>query len=440
MKSLIKKLIAYDKIYDFLKTSVFYQLRKQLNGQIANTIYGKPSKDFFIIWVTGTNGKTTTVNLIHKILNDCVSKTMMVSTANIKIWNKEIKNTKKMTSLDIYDLQSNLAIAKDAGCKIAVLEVSSHGLEQYRFEWVKFDCGILTNITHDHLDYHKTMDNYAKAKKQLFKYIMLNGKNHKYAVLPTDDGYGRKWFEEFAFDKKISYSIHSSSFLKAENVKEYKDKTTFDINYLGKIYHITTHMVGLFNIYNILAALGIALEIGVNIEKAITAIEEFMGVEWRMQRINHQGITAYIDFAHTPDALEKALAYLKTIKGNWELITIFGAPWVRDKTKRPIMWQIAANYSDIIIVTDDDPDTENRIKIVDQIQKWIKNKTLGKDLFIIPERTLAIKFATNIAKPNDILMFAGKGHESVQYTNTGKRPWSDFEEVKKNLKEKNNQV
>ena len=140
MKSLIKKLIAYDKIYHLIKTSIFYQLRKKLNGQLANMIYGHPSKDFFIIGVTGTNGKTTTVNLIHKILNDCVSKTMMISTANIKIGNKEIKNTKKMTSLDIYDLQSNLAIAKESGCKIAVLETSSHGLDQYRFEGVKFDC------------------------------------------------------------------------------------------------------------------------------------------------------------------------------------------------------------------------------------------------------------------------------------------------------------
>ncbi|AHB41484.1 UDP-N-acetylmuramoyl-L-alanyl-D-glutamate-2,6-diaminopimelate ligase [candidate division SR1 bacterium RAAC1_SR1_1] len=434
MKSLIKKIISYDKIYHFLKTSILYHFRKQLNGQIANTIYGHPSKDFFVIGVTGTNGKTTTVNLIHKILNDCLGKTMMISTANIKIGNKEIKNIKKMTSLDIYDLQSTLAIAKDAGCKIAVLETSSHGLDQYRFEGVNFDCGVLTNITHDHLDYHKTMDEYAKAKKKLFTYIMHNEKNHKYAILPSDDPYGKKRFEEFAFDKKISYSIHTSGFLKAENVQQYKEKTTFDINYLGKSYSITTHLVGLFNVYNILAALGVALEIGVNIEKAIASIQEFIGVEGRMQRIDHKEITAYIDFAHTPDGLEKALSYLKMIKGKGRLITTFGAPGVRDKEKRPIMGQIAADYSDIVIITDDDPDTENRLQIIDQIQKGISNKILGKDLFIIPERTLAIEFATNIAQPGDILMFAGKGHESIQFTNTGKRPWSDFEEVKKRLK------
>lgn len=434
MKALIKKLIAYDKIYYLIQTSIVYHLRKQLNGQMANMIYGHPSKDFFVIGVTGTNGKTTTVNIIHKILNDCLGKTMMVSTANIKIGNKEIKNTKKMTSLDIYDLQSTLAIAKWAWCKIAVLETSSHGLDQYRFEGIKFDCGVLTNITHDHLDYHKTMDNYTKAKKKLFTYIINNNKNHKYAILPSDDTYGRKWFEEFAFDKKISYSIHSSSFLRAENIKEHKDQTSFDVNYLWKKHSVKTHLVWLFNVYNILAALGVALEIGVSIEKAITSIQTFTGVVGRMQKIEQQGITAYIDFAHTPDALEKTLSYLKTIKWEGKLITTFGAPWVRDKEKRPIMGQIAADLSDIIIITDDDPDTENRLKIIDQIQKWITNKTLGKDLFIIPERTLAIQFATSIAQSGDILMFAGKGHETIQFTNTGKRPRSDFEEVKKHLK------
>jgi len=434
MKSLIKKLIAYDKIYNIIKTSIFYQLRKKLNGKLANITYWNPSKDFFVIGVTGTNGKTTTVNIIHKILNDCVSKTMMISTANIKIWHKEIKNTKKMTSLDIYDLQSNLAIARDSGCKIAVLEVSSHGLEQYRFEWVKFDCWVLTNITHDHLDYHKTMENYANAKKTLFKYIINNDKNHKYAVFPADDTHGKKRFEEFSFDKKISYSIYWSSFLKAENIQQFKDKTIFSINYLGQSYNITTHLVGIFNVYNILAALGVALEIWVPVQKTIASIEQFVWVDGRMQRIDHKDITAYIDFAHTPDWLEKALSYLREIKLEGRLITTFWAPWVRDKEKRPIMGQIAWDYSDIVIITDDDPDTENRLKIIDQIQKWITNKTLGKDLFIIPERTLAIEFATNIARAWDILMFASKGHESVQLTNTGKRPWSDFEEVKKRLK------
>ncbi len=433
MKSIIKKLIAYDKIYDFLKSSVIYKYRKQLNAQIANAIYANPSKKFFVVWVTGTNGKTTTVNLIHQILNDNVGKTIMVSTANIKIWNQEITNTKKMTSLDIYDLQSNLAIAKWAGCKIAVLEVSSHWLEQHRFEGVNFDCWVLTNITHDHLDYHKTMENYAKAKKQLFRKILHNGKNHKYAVLPLDDNYGRKRFDELAFDKKISYSVHSSSFLRAENIQEFKDKTTFDINYLWKIYKIQTHLVWTFNVYNILAALGLSLEIWVPITQAIDSIQKFTWISWRMEKVESNGITAYVDFAHTPDALDKSLSYLKSIKWDWKLITVFGAPWLRDQAKRPIMWKIVSSHSDITIITDDDADKENRLQIIKQIQDWMPEKKLGQDYFIIPERSLAIKLATQIAKTGDILMIAGKWHETCHITNTGSRPWSDLEEVKKNF-------
>ncbi|HCB51695.1 TPA: hypothetical protein DEP21_03935 [Patescibacteria group bacterium] len=205
MKALIKKLIAYDKIYQIIKDSVLYQIWKKYNGQIANLLYGHPSKHFFVIGVTGTNGKTTTVNLIHQILNDNVAKSVSISTANIKIGTKDMKNTKKMTSLDIYDLQSTLAIAKDSGCKIAILEASSQGIDQYRFEGVQFDVAVLTNITHDHLDYHKTMDNYAKSKKKLFNYVLNNKKNNKYAIFPSDDERGRKRFEEMPFDKKISY-------------------------------------------------------------------------------------------------------------------------------------------------------------------------------------------------------------------------------------------
>ena len=164
MKNLIKKLIWYDKLYKFIKTSFVYQWRKRINWKIANTINGNPSKDFFVIWVTGTNWKTTVANMLHKMLNELLAPTVMVSTASIKIWDQTKVNDKKMTSLDVYQLQSLLADAKTQWCKIAILETSSHWLDQYRFEWVHFDYAILTNVTRDHLDYHKNMDSYTKAK------------------------------------------------------------------------------------------------------------------------------------------------------------------------------------------------------------------------------------------------------------------------------------
>ena len=433
-KSLIKKITFYDKLYFLLKDSVIYQLRKRFMGQIANNMYGYPSKNFFVIGVTGTNGKTTTVSLIHKILNEHIAKTMMVSTANIKIGNQDLVNTKKMTSLDVFDLQSILATAKDSWCKIAVLEASSHGLNQYRFEGVEFDCAVLTNITHDHLDFHGTFERYAKAKEKLFRYVLENKKQNKYAAFPADDKVGRQRFEEMPFDKKLSYSIVASSSLKADNIQISPTWTTFSFMYLGKSYDVKTKLVGDFNVYNILAALSVVLQMGVNIEQVIETIASFETVTGRMEQIENKWVRYFVDFAHCPDALEKALNYLSKIKWTGRLITLFWAPGCRDKTKRPIMWEIAGQYSDILIATDDDPDTENRLEILEQLTMNVKNKQLGKNLFTIPERTLAIKFACEIAKEWDIVMFAGKGHETVQLTNFGKRKWSDKEEVMKNLK------
>lgn len=357
----------------------------------------------------------------------------MISTANIKIGNKELENNKKMTSLDVFDLQSILATAKDSWCKIAVLEASSHGLNQYRFEGVDFDFAVLTNITHDHLDFHGTFERYAKAKKKLFSYVLENKKQNKYASFPADDKIGRQRFEDMPFDKKLNYSVIGSSSLQASNIQVSASWTTFSFSYLGKSYDIKTKLVGEFNVYNILSALSVVLQIWVDIYKVIQSIESFETVSGRMEKIEHNWAYYFVDFAHSPDALQKTLAYLNKIKWNGRLITLFWAPWVRDTTKRPIMGEIADQYSDILIATDDDPDTENRLQILEQLTMNIKDKTLGKNLFIIPERTLAIKFACEIAQPGDVLMFAGKGHETMQLTNFGKRTWSDKEEIKKNL-------
>lgn len=432
-KKLIKKIIWYDKFYWAIKNSIFYSQRKKLNWKVANMLYSNPSKDFFIIWVTGTNWKTTTVNLLHKILNENVSKTMMISTANIKIWNQETFNDKKMTSLDVFQLQQLLAVAKDSGCKIAVLEVSSHSLEQNRFEWVDFDFAVLTNITHEHLDYHGTMEDYAKSKQKLFQNVLSNSKNNKYASFPYDDKFGRKWYEEMNFDQKINYSVITPSMFKAENIIESIESTEFDVSYLWKSHHIISKLPWKFNVYNILAALSVIIQMWLDIEKAISSIQTFEWVDGRMEKIERGWINYFIDFAHTPDALEKTLDYLTQIKKTWKLILLFGAPWNRDKSKRPIMWEVAEKYADIIIATDDDPDTENRMEILNQLTQNIKNKSEWENFFVIPDREDAIKQAVKLAKPWDIVMFAGKWHEKIQFTNKWKRKRNDKEELLKNL-------
>lgn len=432
MKQTLKKLLAYDKLYDSIKTSFFYQSYKKYRAKIANSLYDNPSKDFFVIWITGTNGKTTTVNILHKILNDNVAPTVAISTATIKIWNEVLANEKKMTSLDNFDLQSLLATAKQKGCKIAILEVSSHGLEQARFEGIKFDFAVLTNITQDHLDYHGNMESYAEAKKKLFKYVLQNWKENKYAAICVDDRYGKKRFEEMAFDKKVSFSLQNSSVLKATHIQEGLEGTYFEFSYLGQKYNGTTQLIGSYNIANILAALSVSTEIGLEIPLALKSVENFPGVSWRMEPVyTAQGVKYYVDFAHTPDGIEKTLAFAQKNKGNGKLIAVCWAPGNRDKEKRPIMGDIALQYADTAIFTDDDPDTENRLKILDNMSKNVQSTFLAdeKEAFIIPERWYAIKFATEIARPGDVVVLAGKGHETVQLTNFGKREWND----KKNL-------
>ena len=227
-----------------------------------------------------------------------------------------------MTSLDNFDLQQLLATGKERGCKIAILEVSSHGLEQARFEGIKFDFAVLTNITQDHLDYHGSMENYADAKKKLFKYVLANGKENKYAAICVDDIYGKKRFEEMAFDKKISFSLQSSSVLKAIKIEECLEGTIFDFSYLGQKFSGITQLIGSYNVCNILAALAVSVEIGLDIPLALKSIENFPGVAGRMEAVYTDKIKYFVDFAHTPDGLEKALSFAHQNKGNGKLIVV----------------------------------------------------------------------------------------------------------------------
>jgi UDP-N-acetylmuramoyl-L-alanyl-D-glutamate--2,6-diaminopimelate ligase len=437
MKKLIKKVLCYDKIYPIVKDSSLYHFYKKSQWSIANSLYNNPSDNFFIIGVTWTNGKTTTVNLLQKILNDNVAPTISISTADIRIDTQRKENSKKMTSLNVYDLQSYLTTAKDSWCRIAVLEASSQWLDQHRFEGIDFDVAVLTNITHDHLDYHWDMEKYANAKKILFKNVLSNKKQTKIWVFPTDDTYGRKWFEEMPLDKKISYSSSASSILKATQIIEYLDHTEFVFSYLGKLYRVKTNLLWAYNVNNILAAIWVGIEIGLDMSKIIASVESFQWVNWRLQKQVIKWATYFVDFAHTPDALEKTLTFLEKEKGDGRLITVFWVPWNRDTEKRPIMWELAWKFSDIAICTDDDPDTENRLSILNELSKPIQERFLApwKLSYIIPERHYAIKFATEIAKPGDIILLAGKWHEKVQLTNYWKRNWSDYAEleaIKKN--------
>lgn len=412
---------------DIARGSRFYYTYKKWKAQLAVQIYGNPSKDFFCIGVTGTNGKTTTTFMIHHIFNTLVDKSFLLGTNEIKYGSDSELNTSKMTAPDPMVIQSLLAKAKTAWCKIAIMEVASHGIDQHRYDGIDFDMAILTNITEEHLDYHKTMEEYASCKKKLFTSVLSNTKPNKLAILPKDDKYGKRWIEELWFERITTYGILGGGTIKAENINYFADHTTFDIISMGQTYPLTLPMVGIHNVYNALAAVSAGLIVGLDLNAIIATFATFVPPLGRMQRVVHNNIQYYIDFAHTPDGLDKTLSFLSNLKqqqGSGRLILLTGAMGQRDRQKRPEMGKIADRYADLIVIADEDPGDENRLQIIAEVREGVKRQ-LGDRLYIIPDRSLAIKFITEIVEPGDIVMLAGKGHETVMCIPWGKIAWDE---------------
>ena len=385
------------------------RLKKILNlfkGIGANILYLFPSKKLKIIGVTGTDGKTTTSNIIYHILQNSGIKTGLVSTVNAKIGEKEYDTGFHVTNPDAFRLQKLLRTMVSSKLEYSVLEVTSHGLDQNRNFGIKFDIGVLTNITHEHLDYHKTFENYVKAKAKLFE-------NSKVCIINKDY---YKFFKKYIKnDQKVV--LYDRNTLDEKLLEVIKDK--FNENY---------------NVLNATAAVLVAREVGIHKKEIIKAIKTFSGVEGRMQDVkNKKRIKIIVDFAHTPNALENLLQTLKKQKTkNSKLITVFGCAGERDVQKRPMMAEISTRLSDVSIFTAEDPRHENILDIITQMQKGVK-KSSAK-IFEIPERLEAIKRAINMAKKGDTIAICGKGHEkSMAYGDTEK-PWSDVKVVYRILK------
>jgi len=403
------------------RNTVFYNFYKLYKAKLAVQLYNNPSKDMFVIGITGTNGKTTTSFIIHHIFNSLIDKAFLLWTNEIKYGTEVETNISKMTSPDPMQIQEYLSKAKAKDCKIAVLEVASHGIAQQRFHGINFDMAVLTNITEEHLDYHKTMEDYANTKKKLFTSVLTNPKPNKLAILPRDDKFGRQWIDELGFDKMMTYSIVGSGTLKAENIVYNLDTTSFQINYMDTLFPITINMVGIHNVYNTICALTSGLIVGLDLQQMIDCLTTFTAPLWRMEPVIHHDVHYYIDFAHTPDGLDKTLSYLSQVKKDGRLILLSGAMGERDRFKRPMMGRIADQYADIIILADEDPGDEPRFQIIQEIKDGISRPD-GDRLYIIPDRQLAIKFITEITQPGDVVLLAGKGHETVMCIPWGKIP------------------
>ncbi|WP_047395573.1 UDP-N-acetylmuramoyl-L-alanyl-D-glutamate--2,6-diaminopimelate ligase [Cetobacterium sp. ZOR0034] len=393
-----------------LKGDISYFLVEDLRnklGVIASNFYESPEKKLKIIGVTGTNGKTTTTYLIEQILGE--ESVARIGTVEYKIGDEiiEAPNTTP-ESLDIIKMSKK---AVDKGLRYLVMEVSSHGLTSGRVDMLKFDVAVFTNLTPEHLDYHKDMDDYFEAKKILFDKLKDKGNG----VINIDDSYGRKIYNEFG---GISYSLNGEADLDNKTIKEMKPT-----------------LLGKFNMYNVLAAIGVGKLLGIDSNLIKERVENIKGAPGRFEAVSvGQDFRVVVDYAHTGDALENILQGVVDLGEEGKIITVFGCGGDRDKTKRPVMAEVAERYSQLVIVTSDNPRTEKPEDIIEDIIKGFKNK----NYIIEIDRKEAIKKAVLKAEKDDIILIAGKGHETYQILGTTKIHFDDREiavEAIKELKE-----
>ncbi len=419
MLNKIKKLIALDNSLRLL----YHKIR----AVIANVRYGFPHKNMTIIGVTGTNGKTTTCNIIAKGLREAGKKVFMFSTVNIIVNDEEHTNTSKMTSPDVFVLQAWLSYAKKQWCEIAVIETASHGIKMNRVWGINYDIVALTNISQDHLDLHKTMHNYVHTKLKIFKNLMFYSRKKgvkKTWIINLDSDYADLFTAE-TYDTLLTYGRDYKANLQPKRITSSIEWTEFDLDIPWKNIHIKTSLIWDFNVYNIMCAVWVFTSFGFSRELIETSISQVTWIPWRMDSISSEDwFKVYIDYAHTEDALKNVLETFKTLKWVKRIITVFGATWDRDKTKRPIMWQVVSEYSDIVILTEDDNYSENVQDIMKDVLPWIERKE-WENFWIIPDRKEAIRTALLSARKWDIVLLAGKWDEHSILRNHWADDWHD---------------
>lgn len=393
-------------------------------GFIASNFYDNPSSQLTLVGVTGTNGKTTTVTLLYNLFKLLGYKCGLISTVKYKIDNQEIISTH--TTPDALQINKLLRQMVDAGCKYCFTEVSSHSVVQHRITGLDFKIAIFTNITHDHLDYHGTFDNYIKAKKGFFD--MLSSES--IALVNKDDKNAWIMLQNTKAIKK-SYSILSDADFKAKVIESHLTGLVLNID--GQ--ELWTKLIGRFNAYNLLAVYSCAMLLKQDKIKVLTAISNLNSVEGRFQYVKSKNnITAVIDYAHTPDALLNVLKTIKEIVSDGgKIITVVGCGGDRDAQKRPEMARIACEWSNKIILTSDNPRSEEPEEIINQMKKGLDIPSAKKTL-AITDRREAIRTACALANSGDIVLVAGKGHEKYQEIKGVKYPFDDVHEVTETFK------
>lgn len=389
--------------------------------------YDYPGKKMRMIGVTGTNGKTSSTYMLRDILRSAGYKVGVIGTIKIMIEDEEmpIHNT----TPDVIDLQEILAMMYANHIDYVVMEVSSHALAMNRVAGCEYDIAMFTNLTQDHLDYHKTMENYALAKAKLFDGLSADNlvKMNKTAVINLDDVLGSKTMVEHTKCNLITYGIDSEAILKAQNVEIKASGANFDVDYNGEKTHFALKVTGMFNVYNILGVIGVALAEKIDMAIIKRTLEDFKAVAGRFELVREgQDFSVIVDYAHTPDGLENVLKTAREIAQK-RLIVVFGCGGDRDRTKRPIMGRIAAQLADVVIATSDNPRTEDPEFILSEVEAGVLPALHGNVHEKITDRRTAIFRAVELAQTDDIVLIAGKGHENYQILKTGTIHFDDKE-------------
>lgn len=404
---------------------------------LANILYGFPSRKLHVIGVTGTDGKTTTVNMIASVLRAAGLKTAHLSTINAQIGSKVYDTGLHTTTPSSFSLQKFVSQAVRAGSKYLVLEITSHALDQYRTWGIEFESAVITNVSHEHLDYHKNLESYMAAKARLFRNVefgIVNRDDQSYEALTLA-------LSRTGRGNLLTYGMDSKAIIWADEIKEELTHTEFTAHVLGETFQVKLNLPGRFNVYNALAAVAVGKVYGLKAEAMAAGLERVINIPGRMEFVtsprpspkSERGLEVLVDFAHTPNALEQLLKFSRPrISGR--LILVFGSAGERDQTKRPLMGEAADKYADIIILTREDNRSENVEEICKQIAKGIK----GKEYLIIPDRREAIRTALRQAQgSDDLVVVTGKGHEQSLNVDGREMPWDDRRVVREELSKLN---
>jgi UDP-N-acetylmuramoyl-L-alanyl-D-glutamate--2,6-diaminopimelate ligase len=422
--------IVCDTLPEVIITGITYIQVKDTNSAlafIASNYYDNPSSKLRLVGITGTNGKTTIASLLYQLFKKAGYKVGLLSTVKIMVNDVEHKATH--TTPDSLTINYFLNEMIEIGCDYCFMEVSSHGVHQKRTEGLQFEGGVFTNLSHDHLDYHPTFAEYRDVKKSFFDHLPKSA----FALTNVDDKNGAVMLQN-TNARKLTYALKSYANYKAQILENQLSGLLLKINE----NEVWVKLIGTFNAYNLLAIYGTAVELGLESLEVLRLLSELESVSGRFQFIvSNDKITAIVDYAHTPDALENVLKTINDIRTkNEQLITVVGCGGDRDKTKRPIMANIATQMSDKVIITSDNPRTENPSTIITEMEAGVEPQNFKKSLSI-EDRKQAIKTACQLANANDIILIAGKGHETYQEIQGVRHDFDDMKMVKEFLEQMN---